>query len=490
MAYYPTQEDIQILKQQSKEIYVKVDLLNRGLKTLESLQANLVSDNLNVDSESKQRRTYSCDLYVTDSTFLIGEDKKIWIDKYIRVYYGVKALRTGEIHWYLIGTFTYVDVSYNTSGTENSLSLSCADMMADFDGTKNGQISGYSLTIPAGEDMRNSIIALIKRAGIEHYNVEDMKKEIPYDQEFKDSTTYCDVWTQICELYDSWEFFFDIDGTFIWRQIPTGLSEPVIADDTLFDEIWVSEQSQDSFSGIYNVTEVWGKVIELELEDRYADSSTYTNNVYSIKLEGVTKLDDIDHLDKIGIKITADCQAGAKVSINGLAAIPIINDDGTLVAAGRLKAGKDYVFSYRRNYGETIQNCLYIQGQFQAYGIYEEHNKDCPFSIENLGYKIINRVNYENLYSDDLCYNQAEYQTYQTTAMRDTITLTTILIPWLDVNKKISYTPQKSGEKAQYLVKNFSWSIADGTMSITLYRFLESYSYVKNKENIAKGRSR
>ena len=56
----------------------------------------------------------------------------------------------------------------------------------------------------------------------------------------------------------SWEFYFDVDGTFIWRQIPTGLSEPVSYDDTLIDQIWINESTNYSFSGIYNVTEVWG----------------------------------------------------------------------------------------------------------------------------------------------------------------------------------------------------------------------------------------
>lgn len=490
MAYYPTQEEIRIVKQQSKDVFIKVELLNKQFKILDSIEGHLISDNLNVTSESKQRRTYSADFYVQDKSLLIGKDRKVWIDKYLRVYYGIKSRRTGEVKYWLIGTFAYSDVSYSYGAVESTVSLSCIDLMSAYDGTLGGEIQGYSLKIPSGEDIRKSVIALLKDAGITNYNVEDIKKEIPYDLEFNDTTTYCDVWTKICELYDSWEFFFDIDGTFIWRQIPTGLSEPVMFDDTMLDDIWIDEKTSSSFSGIYNVTEVWGKVLELELEDRYADSSTYSNNVYSISLEDVKSLEDIDHLDRIAIKICAACEDNPTVSINSLEAIPIVGDDAQPIKAGVLKADTDYVFSYRRNMGDQIQNCLYLYGQYQAYGIYKETNPECPFSTTSIGYEIVHRVNYENLYSDDLCYNQAEYLTYQTTAMLDTITLNCILIPWLDVNQKIKYTSKMTGETGQYIIKNFSWSTLDGTMSLTLYKFLESFSYVYNKKNETQTRNR
>lgn len=80
MSYIATSEDIQIIKQKTKEVYIKLELLNKNYKTIESLEGNLISDNLNVDSKSKQRRSYSASLYVTDSSFIIGEDRKVWID--------------------------------------------------------------------------------------------------------------------------------------------------------------------------------------------------------------------------------------------------------------------------------------------------------------------------------------------------------------------------------------------------------------------------
>ena len=231
MYYSPTQDDLNLIKQQTKDVFIKINLLDYTYKILDSLEGNLISDNLNVDSQSKQRRIYSCEMYVSDPSFLVGSDRKVWINKYVQVFYGIRNLRTREISYFLFGTFSYQSADYTYDTVTNQLSLKCVDLMADYDGTKNGQLSSYELLIPAGEDIRKSVVALVEAAGIKKYYIEDIGKEIPYDLEFTGTVTYCDIWTKICELYDSWEFFFDVDGTFIWRQIPTGLHEPVIFDD-------------------------------------------------------------------------------------------------------------------------------------------------------------------------------------------------------------------------------------------------------------------
>ena len=105
MYHSPTQTDFNLITQQSKDVYVQINLLNKQYKVLDHLDGNLLSDNYNVDSQSRQRRTYSCELHVSDPSFLLGDDKKIWIDKYIQVFYGIKDIHSGEVRYWLLGTF-------------------------------------------------------------------------------------------------------------------------------------------------------------------------------------------------------------------------------------------------------------------------------------------------------------------------------------------------------------------------------------------------
>ena len=181
MYYYtPTQEDFNIIRQQTKDIFIKIELLNRSFKILDTFDAVLIDDNISVDSQSYQRRNYSCNLYLPDTSFIVDDDHKIWIDKYIRVYYGIKSARTKQVKYWLIGTFSYQTVDYTYDAVTKQLSLKCLDMMADYDGTKNGQLSGYETLIPAGQDIRKIVIETLNLAGITKYYIEDIKKEIPY----------------------------------------------------------------------------------------------------------------------------------------------------------------------------------------------------------------------------------------------------------------------------------------------------------------------
>ncbi|MBS6645434.1 MAG: DUF5048 domain-containing protein [Clostridiaceae bacterium] len=495
--YDVKQSDLDLLRQGTHEVYIRVELLNKQFKVLDSLEGSIINDSFRVNNDSVQRRSYTCDMVLTDSSLIIGKDKKIWLDKRLQVYYGIKSLRQNEIIWYRIGTFVYVSMNYKYSQNERTLSLTCADLMAEYDGTLNGQLGGYGssnsesgniaqgLKIPAGQDIRQSVIALLNDANIERYIVEDIGKEIPYDLEFNTGVTYCEIWTKICELYDSWEFFFDTDGTFIWREIPNCASDPVLLDDSVMEHIVLDESASASFDNIYNVVEVWGKVLELSASDRYADTSTYTNNTYQISLDGYSSWNDIDHLTQFGIKIGAANLDAPKFTVNNYSPIPIYDGDGSPLAAGTLLPDTAYVFRYRRlNTGESgVTSALFLLGQYQCYGKYIENSDECPFSVKNLGYEIMNAVDYESLSDDAACYNQAEYLAYTSTAMMDTITLNTIVIPWLEVNTKIRYTPKYNHETNQYIIKNFSWSTGSGTMTLTLYKFLESFSFVYDRRN-------
>ena len=551
MPYIPSQNEISVIKQNVKDVYVKVELLTANMTVIDSLTGSLVSDSFSSDSNSIQRRNYTCNLVVSDharkinkstilSEYLVGKDNKIWIDKYIRVYYGIFSYRAKEIIWWRIGTFTYVSANYTFGATECNLSLTCADKMCDYDGTKNGLIhqtkydditgeSAAGFKIPAVAQyetdsngnvlkdsngnrivksynkIRDSVIALLGIAGITDYDVEYYpagRDIIPYDLEFSGEVVYTTVWNALRDLYPSWEYFFDVDGRFIWRKIPTGKNESVAINDEIIDDIYVTENTSSSFAGIYNCTEVWGKTFTLTNEDRYANTSTYTasSNTYTItipliKKTGVTT-DNTSPLsyfcqgDKIAFRVfDTNTAASPKLVIKGtdgttISALPIVDSAGDAIGAGVLptsSAGKICVFTYRQNIKENLNvQGVYLNGQTQAYGYYEETNPDCPFSTVNIK-KNVKRIIKETLFSDDLCYNQAEYETYKTCAMKDTINLTMLIVPWLEVNQKVSFTSKLTGITEQYMISNISWSTLDGTMTMSMYKFLEDFEYVKNQ---------
>ena len=140
--YKPTQEDLELLFQQGVNEKVKIELLDSNFKTIATLQDALISDSCSVDSDSDIRRTYEGNFYVKDPSFFIGESKKIWTDKYIRVWRGKKNDKTNQMVWYNMGIYLFNDTSYSYNETTKQLTISCVDMMSNLNNTFSGQITG------------------------------------------------------------------------------------------------------------------------------------------------------------------------------------------------------------------------------------------------------------------------------------------------------------------------------------------------------------
>lgn len=597
-SYIVQQQDIDILRQSTRVTYAKVELLNHNFQTVNVIEGQIISDNLSIDGDSAVRRTYACDIVVSDSTFLIGKDKNIWADRYIKVYYGIEQTRYKEVMYYLLGTFSFVDMSYSYSATEKTLSLTCSDMMTEFNGTKRGVImydtqAEATLTFYAGQTFNELLVGLCNHAGITKYDISGIDDYVvPYDLEFGAGTTYYDVWSKLNGLYSYWEFFFDEEGTFVWRKLPTGLGEAVVLDDDILKPLIVSESLSDSFQNIYNATEIWGRQLDITDDDRYVsspDAVTQTesgDNVFNITLydstgrivDGVVEyvkaadfpgdayflhientdtensitvtvktinrddgessedytigaskaldvtisddanklqitdanktakglvymsvgwmednegvLINMDNFTNVAIKVNAT--KAKYININNLQNIPILTAAGDAMADETFEIDTVYVFRYRRtatgdmttsDTNPTYPN-FYLLGQYQAHGYYEETNPNVPYSIPNLGYKAVQVIENTDLYCDAVCISQAEYETYKSTAKQDSISLTMMIVPFLEPNQKISYTPYMGTETSEWIIKNMSWSTMSSTMTLSAYRFLEDYSYVYNrKEN-------
>lgn len=612
LSYLPTQEELNIIKQQNKQVFVRIEIYKDQPCTnlMSTIEGNLISDSLTIDSESSERRTYSCNLVVdnqfipkrnrserdTINYFTINPDSYIWIDRYLKVYYGIKPIRKthndysennrvkiiGGVFYWLIGTFTFVSPNYTYSATDRTLSISCADYMCEYDGTKNGQLHGtWVIGAPETEaqlqnnmsnqfkinavasyytDRKNpdgtrmvksymgikqAILATLIFAGIapegstefegDTYSITGYSyndaNTVPHDLEFQVGSTYLNIWNSLAELYSNYEFFFDVNGKFIWREIPTGKDNDVVLTNKYIDQWLISEQHNNSFQGIYNYTEVWGKSIELSLSDRYTDTSNYDNGTYSISLELIapTYLPNDADPNKVEYWLNDRDQIAFGVTANNTTDTTFIKLQGTLpkdstvtttpppwtfrvidwygkdIKPNAILKSKTYTFQYWRTFEyydadyknadgttgkyENIDNVMVLNGSTQAYGAYEEKSADCPYSTINLGYKIPQRLSQDQYSNDALCEQYAKRATYEACAMKDTITLNMLIVPWFDVNEKIAYVSQFDRDRTellkkdiedqpQYIIKNISWSTMDGTMSVTAYRFRPSFEWV------------
>lgn len=497
--YIVKQKDIELLMQSDKELYYKLELLNEDLKVLDVIEGHLISDSLSISSDSDIRRTYNCEMFAENSTFNISNNSRIWYKRRIRPYLGIKHIRSNEVIWYLNGTYLFSEAGYSYDETNKTLSLTCLDMMALLNGSLGGNLDSYKRTITSGTSARSVIISLLEEVGITKYFIEFKLNnktlsdfEIPYDMVYNAGINVYTIIKDIVDLYGGTELYFDVYGTFIISPIPTSNNEQVVINDEIIQPILISEQLNVNFTDVYNDIEIFGYTQE---PDFYSKNVTYSNGVYYTNVI-VYKLDEtgeykeleydsIDNFDTFSFKIpTVNVNSNSYININNLGNILIVNESGEPIDKEILNANTDYVFRYRKSTNDFL-----LLGQYQAYSrMYISdniNNKDKhavidvnnKFSVEKIGHKlkVLSDDSVSNITSDELCNQRCKYELYNSTNRKDNLSITTISIPWLDVNQLIEFTPNSTGEKDKYIINNISTNYSEMTMNISANKFYAEY---------------
>lgn len=348
---------------------------------------------------------------------------------------------------------------------------------------------------------------------------------VPYDLEFSSGDTVLTILTKLRDLYPNYEMFFDVDNVFVCQMKPSGYDDDVILTNDYIQMILLSENTEGtklSFTEVKNISEVWGEVIEA---DYYTESGvSYSDNVYIVPNSAYIDSTGVNPAryyngDKIAFKVPASNSASPSMNVQSLGAIPIYDGENLHpLSAGVLIANRTYTFKIKRSYsnGEYITRAIYM-GQYQPHGmtvlLSSEHhteiyttksganvekysveyfqdvydvspqaltrtiNPDSPFTIEKIG-EILQVETKEACTTDDLALAQSNYNNFISTRLTDNITITTLLVPFLDVNIKVSYKPYNSENENQYIIDSISHDYENGRSTITMHRFYPLYSWL------------
>lgn len=130
----------------------------------------------------------------------------------------------------------------------------------------------------------------------------------------------------------------------------------------------------------------------------------------------------------------------------------------------------------------------HFMGHQQAQATSYDNNPSSPFYVGNpIGSSSVGRIRivlyggeYDNIYSDDLAKQRADFEIYQRSRLNDSISMKTIPIPWMDANIVVSHRFGQKQEPSKYIVKSFSVDYATGgTMTINAITW---YPYYEESE--------
>lgn len=496
--YIITQKDIDILMQSDKMLFYKLELLNSNMNVLDCIEGNLISDSLSISADSDIRRTYNCTLYVENSSFNLKKDSIVFFDKMVRPYIGIFNQRHGVI-WYCLGTYLYTDLNYSYDESNKTLQITCLDLMCLLNDSRRGQIPDYQRNILASTDARELIINLLGEAGINKYFIEFNLNgkhvstfSIPHDMTYNAGSTIYNIIRDVVQLYAGTQMYFSVDGTFVIEPIPTGKNEINMLTDDIIQPLLISEQLTTSLSNVYNHIKIYGKVNEPNYytKDVTCVDNVYKANVIAYKLDETGTQVEVDYgnklnnFDSFSLRIPQTNSENQYLNINGIDNIPIVDDSGKPIRKGLLEINTDYIFRYRR-----LTNDFLFLGSYQCYGEAFLSNKSdntneyavidtaSEFAIEVIGdrVKVLTGSDFDNIYSNGLCTQRARLELYKASNLQDSLSLSTALIPWLDVNMKVEFTSNITKQKKEYIITNISCDNSTYQMTISLSSYYPDY---------------
>lgn len=456
--------------------YIKINLLNYQFQTVDSIEGVCTAGSISIDANSDIRRTGSITLVVNNSSFEVESGSKIWLDKYAQIYIGIMSFITGEVEYVNCGTYIIDAPSYQYDPSTNTLTLSLLDLMAKLTGIRNGYLEGIPVVLNAGENIRQAIIDTLALGGFNKYVVENAPSPgtIPNDLEFGQGATVYELLSGLRDIYPNYEIFFDVNNVFYYKPIPTGQDDPILVDDTLWNKIVVSEQIDVDFQNVKNVIEVYGRTHDPE---HFSTSTSVTSSgAITLTIDDVTA-----YTEGMIYGFTLNNNPGytaPTLQINNLTSYPIRMSDGTTSAEIVAESGEVY---YCVEFKGTYWNWL---GHLQAYGYAEDDNPQSPFYVNGTVGKIrlpLFDGEYANCISDDLAQQRAEYELWLHTNMNNSITLTCVPVPFLDVNILVSYTNQRNNQTNTYIIKSINFGLAPSdNMTVTMIQYYPEQTAIVN----------
>ena len=259
-----TEQQYSIVKQPYRDLYCKVNLLNYQFQIVDEISGVVINDSWTISANSDIRRTGTLVIAPDDEeAYKIKAGSKIFLDKYVQVYIGIKDNTTDEIIYNNMGIYLINNPTHTFSSTDNQISLQLVDLMAKLTGLRNGYLSGYDYQLKEGQNVKEIIIATIAEAGFYNYDIEideDDYQTIQFDMSIESTATLYDILTTINKnQYINYQMYFDVNGIFHFNKIPTTSHDTVMVDDDIWNYTYISHEVQTNYENLKNDIIVLGK---------------------------------------------------------------------------------------------------------------------------------------------------------------------------------------------------------------------------------------
>ena len=400
-----TQQQYLALKQPSRHLHVKIDILSFSNAVISTVSGLAISGNINISADSPYRRNGNLTLLSNPKHNLIPKpDSLIWFDKKVKIQIGIDNYKDETI-WFNLGVYAVLDCQVNEeSPVETTVSLELADMMAFLDGSLGGSLVNKTKIYNKNTTVNQAIVSIL--TGLVPYSIEKImindidEALLPYDIEAPVGMTSYALVKELVDLHMGYEFFFNEDGYLIIQKIKDRKSDDYIWN-FVEDDLTLTSQNKFNFQNVKNDVWVYGRT------DQY-------NNQIITNYHNRFSRQDLSSRDAITTK-----------SINDIC----------------------YVIAEDKSY-------LWNGSEWVALNF----NVNPIFNSESIGYK---PRTYEdgNVFTDAQAKLRCQYELENYSNFAETVSFNCVPIYALDVNKKIKIDKESIGIVGDYLIESVGFSL-------------------------------
>lgn len=549
MYYIASKKEFAMLKNHNKHLYCRLELLDKDLNVIDNLEGLTIDGSLSIDADSDIRHTFTSTIYLKQNEMISSYSVDEWIDKLVRVYIGIGLSDKNIFWYSKgIYAFNQNGFSYNATEHSVSVSCVDLVAMLDgsLSGTLTGyqtvistgtKISNAIIDTYKLSGMKECVVNYWNRtvpydiefsSGTSIWSILTELRDLyyPFEMFFDDTTFVCQeipsgfndpvvlndeefqdlVISESCDIeYSEVKNCVEVFGA--------SVEYDTYVDD---EHMTVVHTDADSKTGEEEKTSITLRTTSLDItkdctvaittpllgfkknvEITIVNSVTETdsNNNTSVKeyTHGPFKLYETD-VDENGTDVLMD---GAEIAHDMMIVILYSPTYKKFYYRGEQQT---HAMTFLVNkmptddeiakakVDEACNNLKYVcltESDISDINLNTQANP--RFTIEKIGRRnqVCSGSEYEMYTTDESTMQCAEYMLWKCGRLTDSVTVECLLVPWLEVNQKISYVPHyidTKGEPLEFIIKKISISLGEGTMTLTLSRYYPYYPYiVQNK---------
>ena len=133
---------------------IQLDIYDeQKVQYIDTITGGITGGSLSITADSDIRWTFSLNVIPNGQWDVkVKEYNYIWVDKIGKLRLGLYNRIKDTINWYPMGDYVFTNTSWQYDATNNSLTVSCSDMVSNLNGQRNGQYGALNTIFPAYYD--------------------------------------------------------------------------------------------------------------------------------------------------------------------------------------------------------------------------------------------------------------------------------------------------------------------------------------------------